>query len=142
MDVTGISNDRTTTLDQCTRFGTFPPDEEVDLRLAVHFFRTGTGSEPVRDWLRAMSLPVKKAVGEDIKTVQFGWPLGMPLVEKIEPGLWEVRTRLKDGIARVLFTVDGHQMILLHGFVKKTRRTPLQELNTARARKRLYEEVT
>jgi len=84
-------------------------------------------------------MPHKKAIGEDIKTVQFGWPLGMPLVEKIEPGLWEVRTRRQGGIARILFCADDKQMILLHGFIKKTRRIPQQELNTARSRRRQYQ---
>lgn len=62
----------------------------------------------------------------------------MPLVEKLEAGLWEVRSKLENGIARILFTMDGQHMILLHGFIKKSRRLPAQELDTARARKRQY----
>lgn len=73
-------------------------------------------------------------IGEDIKTAQFGWPLGMPLIRKLEHGLWEVRSNTDHGIARVLFTVDGNTMILLHGFVKKSQKTPLTDLNTARRR--------
>ena len=111
-----------------------------DVRLKVVFFRTGSGSEPVRKWLKCLSRSHKKAIGEDIKTVQFGWPLGMPLVEKIEPYLWEVRTKVPNGIARVLFTVDGHMMIILHGFIKKTKKIPQKELNTARSRLRQYQE--
>jgi phage-related protein len=110
------------------------------LRLNVVFFRTGSGSEPVREWLKSLSAPHKKMIGEDIKTVQYGWPLGMPLVEKIAPGLWETRSRVPDGIARTLFTVDGDLMILLHGFIKKTQKIPLKELNTARTRLRQYQE--
>ena len=105
-----------------------------DIRLKVVFFRTESGAEPVRRWLLSLSSPHKKAIGEDIKTIQFGWPLGMPLVEKIEPYLWEVRSRVPDGIARVLFTVDGHTMILLHGFIKKSQKTPLEDLRLARER--------
>jgi len=82
-----------------------------------------------------------KAIGEDIKTIQFGWPLGMPLVEKIQPYLWEVRTKILDGISRVFFTVDGHTMILLHEFIKKSRKIPLKEINTARSRLRQYQEA-
>ena len=82
----------------------------------------------------------KKAIGEDIKTVQFGWPLGMPLVEKLEPYLWEVRSKMPDGIARVLFTVDGNTMILLNGFVKKTRKIPQKEINLARSRLKQYQD--
>lgn len=112
-----------------------------DIRLSVVFFQTDAGTEPVRKWLQGLSASHKKAIGEDIKTVQFGWPLGMPLVEKIEPYLWEVPTHVPDGIARVLFTVDGQTMILLHGFIKKTRKIPQAEINTARSRLRQYQEA-
>ncbi len=112
-----------------------------DARLAVVFFRTGTGSEPVRKWLKSLPVTHKKVIGEDIKTVQFGWPLGMPLVEKLEPYLWEVRSKVPGGIARVLFTVDGHLMILLHGFIKKTQKIPPKEINTARSRLKQYQEA-
>ena len=80
-------------------------------------------------------------IGEDIKTVQFGWPLGMPLVEKIKPFLWEVRSKVPNGIARTLFTVDGGSMILLHGFVKKTSKIPKNELDIALSRLREYQET-
>jgi phage-related protein len=112
-----------------------------EIRLTVVFFQTDSGTEPVRRWLKSLPAGHKKAIGEDIKTVQFGWPIGMPLVEKLEPYLWEVRTRLTDGIARVLFTIDGHMMILLHGFIKKTRNIPYKELKTARSRLRQYQEA-
>jgi len=112
-----------------------------DVKLNVVFFRTGSGTEPVRRWLRSLPEAHKKAIGEDVKTVQFGWPLGMPLVEKLGPYLWEVRTKVPDGIARLLFTVDGHTMILLHGFIKKTRKIPQKELSTARSRLRQYQEA-
>ena len=112
-----------------------------DIKLNVVFFRTVSGAEPVRRWLKSLSVAHKKAIGEDIKTVQFGWPLGMPLVEKLEPYLWEVRTAVPDGIARVLFTIDGHVMILLHGFIKKTRKIPQKEIGTARSRLKQYQEA-
>ena len=104
--------------------------------LSVVFYRTEAGSEPVRDWLRELTVEDRKAIGIDIKTVQYGWPLGMPLVRKMESGLWEVRCDIADGIARVLFTAKGGQMVLLHGFVKKTQKTPDNELKTARSRLR------
>jgi phage-related protein len=102
--------------------------------LSVVFFRTEAGAEPVRQWLRELTVEDRKTIGIDIKTVQYGWPLGMPLVRKMEPGLWEVRCDIADGIARVLFTAKGGQMVLLHGFVKKTQKTPDNELKTARNR--------
>jgi phage-related protein len=112
-----------------------------DIRLSVVFYRSEAGAEPVRRWLKSLPASHKKAIGEDIKTVQFGWPLGMPLVEKLEPFLWEVRSHVADGIARVLFTVDGQTMVLLHGFIKKSRRIPPSEINTARARLKQYREA-
>ena len=102
--------------------------------LSVVFYRTEARSEPVREWLRELTVEDRKAIGIDIKTVQYGWPLGMPLVRKMEPGLWEVRCDIADGIARVLFTAKGGQMVLLHGFVKKTQKTPDNDLKTARNR--------
>ncbi|MBF0625405.1 MAG: type II toxin-antitoxin system RelE/ParE family toxin [Magnetococcales bacterium] len=110
--------------------------------LDVVFFCTDSGNEPVRDWLRKLTVENRKAIGEDIKLTQFRWPLGMPLVRKLEPGLWEVRSHLRNGgIARVLFTVQGHDMVLLHGFEKKSQKTPKEDLTLARSRKRLYEET-
>ncbi len=111
-----------------------------DIKLKVHFYKTGSGAEPVGKWLKSLSSAHKKVIGEDIKTVQFGWPLGMPLVEKIKPFLWEVRSRIPDGIARVLFTVDGNVMILLHGFIKKSQKIPKNELKTALSRLKQYQE--
>lgn len=102
--------------------------------LEVAFFRTETGSEPVRDWLRGLAREDRKAVGEDIKTAQFGWPMGMPLIRKLASGLWEVRSRISSGITRVIFTVDGQTMVLLHGFQKKSQRTPPADLMTAKRR--------
>ena len=105
-----------------------------DIRLQVVFFRTENGNEPVREWLKSLSREDKRIIGEDIKTVQFGWPLGMPVVRKIDQGLWEVRSRLVDRIARVLFTVEAGRMVLVHGFIKKSEKTPLDDLNLARRR--------
>ena len=105
--------------------------------LGVRFFRTDAGGEPVREWLKDLPVPERKAIGEDIKTVQFGWPLGMPLVAHLESGIWEVRTRLSTRIARVLFVLDGDTMVLLHGFIKKGRKTPKPELDLAKERLKL-----
>jgi phage-related protein len=102
--------------------------------LSVAFYVSAADKEPVREWLLGLSRDDRKVVGRDIKTAQYGWPLGMPLIRKLEPGLWEVRSRLGAGIARVLFTVEGETMVLLHGFVKKSQKTPAAELKTARQR--------
>ena len=102
--------------------------------LAVRFFKTALGKEPVREWLKACPAETRRTIGEDIKTVQFGWPLGMPLVRKMNPGLWEMRSRLKDGIVRVFFTVYEDMMILLHVFVKKGQKTPSKEIEITKRR--------
>ena len=102
--------------------------------LRVRFYRTVSGTEPVRDWLINLDKEKRRKIGIDIKTVQFGWPMGMPLVRKLERGLWETRSHLPGGIARVMFTVDGSTMVLLHGFIKKSEATPQQDLATARRR--------
>jgi phage-related protein len=104
--------------------------------LKVVFFRTEAGREPVREWLKSLDQDDRKTIGEDVKLVQFRWPLGMPLVRKMESDLWEVRTRLSNRqIARILFTVRGNEMALLHGFIKKSQKTPVKELGLARTRR-------
>ena len=103
--------------------------------LSVRFFRTESGNEPVREFLRELPPVDRKIIGADIKEIQFGWPLGMPLVRKMEKDLWEIRSHLQGRIARVLFTVMDGNMILLHAFIKKAQKTPTAELNTARTRK-------
>lgn len=102
--------------------------------LNVIFFKTQTGSEPVKEWLKTLSTADKKAIGGDIRTVQIGWPLGMPLVRKMEADLWEIRITMPDGIARIFFTVNGNTMLLLHGFIKKSQATPKRELALAKER--------
>lgn len=102
--------------------------------LLVFFFKSELGNEPVRDWLKDLPAIERKAVGEDIKTVQFGWPLGMPLVRKMGKDLWEVRIHLQTRIARVLFTINGNTMVLLHGFIKKSIGIPADDLALAKNR--------
>jgi len=106
-------------------------DEQV---LAVVFYSTESGNEPVRRWLKELGRDDRKVIGEDIKTAQYGWPLGMPLIKKLEPGLWEIRSHIISGVARVIFTVVDDMMVLLHAFVKKSQKTPPGDLRTARQR--------
>lgn len=88
----------------------------------------------MRDWLKTLSREDQKKIGDDIRTVEFGWPIGMPVCRALGDGLYEVRTNLKDRIARVFFLVDGEEMVLLHGFIKKSQATPDSELKLARLR--------
>jgi phage-related protein len=107
--------------------------------LSVSFFKSETGREPAREWLKSLPREHRRIIGEDIKTVQFGWPLGMPLVRKLDRDLWEVRIRLPDGIARVMFTAGEGRMILLHGFIKKSQNTPADDLALAKTRLHLLQ---
>lgn len=102
--------------------------------LDVRFFITDSGSEPVREWLKNLPAMERKVIGEDIKTVQLGWPLGMPLVRNLGDGIWEVRSKLENRIVRVLFALDKSTMVLLHGFIKKQQATPKPDLDLAKDR--------
>ena len=107
-------------------------------KVPVVFYRTQAGAEVVRDWLRGLEAPDRNAIGLDLMRVQFRWPIGMPLCRPLKDGLWEVRTSLPSNrIARVLFCLHEERMLVLSGFVKKTQRTPPEEL--ALARKRMKE---
>lgn len=102
--------------------------------LDVYFYETEQGNEPVRNWLQSLSTTDKKRIGEDIKAVQFGWPLGMPLVRHLGSDIWKVRIQLNMRIARVLFVLDRSSMVLVHGFIKKQQRTLKADLDLAKDR--------
>jgi phage-related protein len=106
----------------------------MDRPIPVVFFRLDSGREPVREWLKDLSRENRKTVGEDIKTLQFGWPVGIPLARKMDADLWELRSDISPGIARTFFTVYQRKIVLLHGFVKKSQKTPPNELATAKRR--------
>jgi phage-related protein len=110
-------------------------------RVPAIFYRTEAGSEPLRSWLKLMDPKDRRLVGEDIKTVEFGWPIGMPTCRPMGDGLYEVRTPLPGNrMVRVFFYIDRKQrMVLLHGIVKKTRATPDADLDLARQNMRRHE---
>jgi phage-related protein len=110
-------------------------------RVPAIFYRTQAGNEPVRDWLKSMDREDRRRIGEDVKLVEYGWPIGMPTCRAMGEGLHEVRTDLASNrVARVLFYIDKQQrMVLLHGFIKKSRTTPAEDLELARANKRKHE---
>ena len=92
--------------------------------LNVVFYKTDTGNEPVREWLKELPKNDCKVIGTDILTVQYAWPVGKPLVDNLGDGIWEVRSRLGNRIARTLFAMVDQEIVLLHGFIKKQQRTP------------------
>jgi phage-related protein len=105
-------------------------------RLPARFYRSNAGSEPVREWLKSLEAADRQAIGEDIKDVEFSWPIGPPLVRPPGRQLWEVRSSLPRGrIARVIFCIAEKHVVLLHGFIKKTRKTPKDDIDLALKRK-------
>jgi phage-related protein len=105
-------------------------------RITVRFYSQPSGREPVREWLQSLSRDDRLTIGTDIKTVEFGWPVGLPVCRSLGGGLWEVRSSLHNRIARVLFCVADDTMWLLHGFIKKQQKTLPQDLAVARGRMR------
>lgn len=100
--------------------------------LEVYFYATDSGNEPVREWLKGLTKEDKKTIGYDIKTVQYGYPVGMPLTRVLKgTNLEEVRCKISNGIARIIFCVEDNTIILLHAFIKKTQKTPQKDLDVA-----------
>jgi phage-related protein len=111
-----------------------------DKKLAVTFYRSRAGAEPVRVWLKELAVEDRQALGRDLRLVEMGWPVGMPLCRPLGGGMWEVRSRLPGNrIARVLFCAAQGSMVLLHGFIKKSQKTPQSELDLARKRQKEVE---
>lgn len=114
--------------------------QEPAPEIPVRFYRTEAGREPVLDWLRSLSKEDRRAIGLDLMRVQFGWPIGMPLVRSLKDGLWEVRSALPSRrIARLILCFHERTLVVLHGFIKKTLKTPPEDLALA---KRRMKEVT
>ena len=114
---------------------------EAPHKLQVAFYRTLGGAELVRDWLRSLDVGERRAIGTNLMRIQFRWPVGMPLCRAMGNGLWEARTTLPSNrTARVLFFVSRGRIVLLHGFIKKTQKTPDEELDLARKRRKEFED--
>ena len=113
---------------------------EEQKRLPIRFYQSASGREPVRDWLKSLSVEDRRILGTDLRTLELGWPLGMPLCRALGNGLWEVRSSLPQGrIARVIFCTHDQQAIVLHGFIKKSQKTPKPDMDLAMRRKREVE---
>jgi phage-related protein len=114
--------------------------EHPPRKIRVVFYRTASGAEVVLDWLRGLDEADRNIIGQDLMRVQFRWPVGMPLCRPLGDGLWEMRSDLGGNrIARLFFCFTGGRLLALHGFMKKTQKTPDSELNLARKRKREFE---
>jgi phage-related protein len=109
-------------------------------KIAARFYVSAGGRMPVRDWILVLDPDDRRAVGKDIQKVEFGWPIGMPYCRPLGRGLWEVRSDISGGrIARTLFCIIAGDMILLHAFIKKSQKTPTQEIDLALRRKKELE---
>lgn len=95
-------------------------------------------NEPVKKWLSSLTKEDRRSIGNDLRTIQLGWPLGMPLVRNLGGGLWEARSHILHGIARIIFIMQKSEIVLLHAFIKKTQKTPSEELKLARKRATKY----
>jgi phage-related protein len=105
-------------------------------KIVGRFYATARGNRPVREWLLELAKEDRRAIGQAIQKVEFGWPIGMPYCRSLGHGLWEVRSDLVGGrIARVIFAIQDGEMVLLHGFMKTTQKTPPQDIALARRRK-------
>jgi phage-related protein len=109
-------------------------------KITARFYVSAAGRLPVREWILALDPEDRKTVGKDIQKVEFGWPIGMPYCRPMGKGIWEVRSDLSFGrIGRVLFCLADGEMVLLHGFIKKSQKTPPQEVDIALKRKKELE---
>jgi phage-related protein len=105
------------------------------VEMAVVFHRSAAGGEPVREWLRQLPAGDRRAIGGDLATLQVGWPIGMPLCRSLGGGLWELRSNLPSRrIARLMFFAAEGRLGIVHGFIKKTQKTPPEDLDLARKR--------
>jgi len=103
----------------------------------LQFYKNSSGTEPVRDWLKALDEVERYAIGQDLMRAQWRWPVGMPLCRPMGQGLWEIRTDLPSNrIARVLICLHKGKLVALHGFIKKSQKTPDDELTLARKRQK------
>ena len=110
-------------------------------KITAFFYKNASGKEPVREWLKDLSQADSRRIGTDIRTVEYGWPIGMPLSRPLGKGLFEVRTSLSNNrIARVIFSVEDDAMYLLHGFIKKTEQILQKDIELALTRKRELED--
>jgi phage-related protein len=102
--------------------------------VTAEFYQTAAGNEPVRAWLKTLSLADRQAIGIAVRKVEYGWPIGMPTCDALGGGPWEIRVNLENRIARIMFCAVGPRAVLLHGFIKKSQTAPKNELDTTRMR--------
>ena len=103
-------------------------------KIPAIFYRTASGDEPVRDWLKALDKSDRQSIGEYIAYIQYKWPIGKPRVDHLRGPIWEVRSKIGNRIARVLFVVEQSEMVLLHAFIKKTQQTNPADIELANKR--------
>ena len=116
-------------------------EAEEAKKIPLIFFRTAAGNEPVREWLKELPAVERQAIGKNLLRAQWRWPVGMPLCRALRDGLWEIRTDLSTKrTARVLICLYREHLVALHGFIKKTRTTPNEDLALARKRKKELEQ--
>jgi phage-related protein len=107
----------------------------------VTFYETEGGNEVVQDFLRKLPRDDRKTIGEDLATLQYGYPMGMPLCKPLRSQIWELRSSLPSKReARLLYFFDSasQQIIVVHAFIKTTRTTPKSDIDLAEKRKKEF----
>lgn len=104
-------------------------------KITARFYHSESGNSPVLEWLRSLPSDGRTEIGQDLMRVQYRWPIGMPLCGHLGDGLWEVRSTLPSRrIARLVFCTADDELYVLHGFIKKTQKTAVADLELARKR--------
>ena len=112
-------------------------------RLTAIFYKTSSGNVPVLEWLRELGKADSLIIGSDLRLVEEGWPIGMPVCRSLGDGLFETRSNLPNGrTARIIFFIKDGKMGILHGFIKKTQQTPQADIELAKKRKKEMENAT
>lgn len=106
-------------------------------KINLYFYKTESGNEPVREWLKDLPETERRLIGLDLQRVQYRWPIGMPLCRNMQNGLWEIRTNLPDKkISRVFICFYDGELWALHAIIKKTQKTPVEDLKLSLKRKK------
>ncbi|WP_439477076.1 type II toxin-antitoxin system RelE/ParE family toxin [Brevundimonas sp.] len=100
----------------------------------VLFYQTVAGRDVIREWLRSFDRQDRAILGHDLKRIQIGFPIGLPLCRSLGGGLWEVRSSLSGNReVRMIFfhDLEAKALVVVQGFLKKSQKTPKTDLDLA-----------
>lgn len=112
----------------------------------IVFFRTEGGRAPLLEFLDSLDPKLRAKVVRDLSLLEANGPrLGEPFSKSLGDGIFELRSKQASNIVRSLyFFFDGRRIVITHGFLKKTQKTPRGEIDRAKRyrdewRKRIHE---